>query len=94
MKRSNKSIVDTVLLLDYDELMAIQALETGGANSDMQKKAVKAICEKLCRIYDDTFDPKSERESNRMQGQRFVGLCIVEAMRANPSIIKKIKENQ
>jgi len=91
MKRCNKTIIDEVLLLDYDEMMSLQALEKGDANADMQKKALKAIVEKLCKTYEDTYDPKSERESNRMQGQRFVGLVIIEALRANPSKVKAIK---
>ena len=90
--KSNKEIQEVVGRLDLNELSSLAALAKGEADAASQKVALEAIVTKLCMLYSDTFDVKSERMSNRMQGQRFVGLCIFDAIKASPYYIKKVKD--
>lgn len=91
-RSSFTDIVDVIKCLDIHESTAIKAVANGDANEAMQKIAMKAIVEKVCRTYSDTYDPHSERESNRMQGQRFVGLCLVDVIESDPIHLKELKE--
>jgi hypothetical protein len=69
--------------------MAIKALFVGNATGDQQIRAMKWIIEDVCRTYDLSFRPDSERDTCFAEGKRHVGMEIVKALKVNTEIIRK-----
>jgi hypothetical protein len=64
---------------------AIQALAQGTAEPEQQIRALRYIVEGLCRTYDLSYRPDSERNTIFAEGKRFVGLQIVTITKTNLS---------
>ena len=63
---------------------ALQALVSGVANPDQQKRAVNWIINCACNTYDLEYRPDS-RDHAFASGRRFVGLEIVKLLKVIPS---------
>lgn len=74
---------------DRPDAYAIQALQRGDANPDMQKRALKWIIERAAGTYDQSFNPDSVRLSDFAEGRRFVGLQLVKLLKFNLAAIKE-----
>ncbi|PJF23523.1 MAG: hypothetical protein CUN56_00555 [Phototrophicales bacterium] len=90
-KKSASDAVDVTSLLDVSEFNAVKAVAAGEATREQQKKALSAIVNKLCLTYSSTYSD-SERASCFMQGQRFVGLCILSVIETKTSVFKALKD--
>jgi len=71
---------------------AIQALATGTATEDQQKRAFNCIVRELCGTYDMTFDPESERVTAFNEGRRSIGRALVGILSTNLTIIKEVEK--
>ena len=60
-----------------DETRAFKALNAGNASEGQQKVALNLILYKICRTYDLSFRPDSERATSFAEGKRHVGMQIV-----------------
>ena len=70
------------------DIVALQALERGEAEPDQQKRVLKWMIERLCRTYDPSFIPHSDRESDFAEGRRYVGLQLVKLININLANVK------
>ena len=72
---------------EYDkaDVTAIQQLEQGTANPDLQKRALEWIIKEVCKTYDLSYRPGDTHETALAEGRRFVGLEIVKMLKLNPS---------
>lgn len=96
-----KPILNLPRGFDLQKSYSLQAILDGRANKEQQVEGMKYLVEDLCGTYNDTFDPDSERLSNRLQGRRSVGLDIVQIAKLRLDKVKEIlsdkkpdKENQ
>lgn len=71
---------------------AIQALATGTATEDQQKRAFNCIVRELCGTYDMTFDPESERVSAFNEGKRHIGRVLVGLLSTNLTVLKEVEK--
>lgn len=55
----------------------IKALARGEASPEQQKEALRFIVVDICKTYDLSFRPESERDTVFAEGKRYVGLQIV-----------------
>lgn len=69
------------------DVAAIQALLTGTATPDQQKRALRWIIESAAATYDQSFWPGEDGARNTAfaEGRRFVGNSIVKMTRLNVS---------
>jgi hypothetical protein len=79
---------------DYDaiDVSAIEAVAKGVASADQQQRAVRAILEKFCRIYDQTYFADSESNTLYAQGMRGVGLNLVSVINNAPTILEALRK--
>lgn len=59
------------------DVAAIQALANGEANEGQQQRALTWIIEELCKTYDLSYRPKSQRDTDFAEGKRYVGTQLV-----------------
>lgn len=71
------------------DVRAIKNLAMGEADEIEQARAFKWIVENLCRTYDQTYFPESDRDSAFAEGKRFVGNALVKMLRLNPAALAK-----
>lgn len=81
-KRSEAPPPPAFLPADYEaaEVSAIQAVANGRADEIQQKRAMKAIIEKVCDTYGLGWHPNGNHESSFAAGRRFAGMQIVKAI--------------
>lgn len=81
---------------NYDpaDAAAVQAVANGIADEVQQKRAMSWVVNNLCRTYDSTFFPESERNSVFADGKRSVGLQLVKLIKINVSKITKKGKQQ
>lgn len=75
---------------EIEDIGAIQALARGEAQPHQQINALKWIVEKVCKTYDLSYRPDSDRDTTFAEGKRFVGTQIVKATKIN---IAKLKDD-
>ena len=68
---------------------AFQALLIGEADPEQQKRALSWIIEELCKTYDMSYRPDSQRDTDFAEGKRFVGSQIVKMTKLNVSKLKE-----
>jgi len=68
--------------------LAIKGVASGTANAEQQKAAMKWIVEDLCRTYDLSYRPNSDRDTAFAEGKRSVGLVLVEEININPAYLR------
>ncbi|HDZ73702.1 MAG TPA: hypothetical protein ENH55_13235 [Aurantimonas coralicida] len=71
------------------DIGAIQAMAKGEAEPHQQVRALKWIVEDVCRTYDLSFRPDSERDTAFAEGLRHAGLQIVKATKINTKLLRK-----
>lgn len=71
------------------DVSSIQALVTGTANPEQQKRAINFIVNKVCLTYDMPYRPESQRDTDFLLGRMFVGQQIVKLMKINLNRIKE-----
>lgn len=79
---------------DLKKSYFLQALEAGVANKEQQQEALKYLVEDLCGTYSDTFDFDSARISDSLQGQRSIGLAIVQICKMRLDKVKALLKPQ
>ena len=89
MKRKAEQLFRPIEPVD---IRAIQELERGTADETQQKHALRFIVENLCGVYMPTFG-ESDRDSNFLDGRRYVGLEIINCLKLNPAKIAEEKRN-
>lgn len=68
------------------DIYALQALATGTASEDQQKRALKYIVENVCQTYQPSYRPEGDRETAFAEGRRAVGLRLIALIQGiNPS---------
>lgn len=74
--------------------MAIKALAAGNAHQEQQKMALAWIINDLCRTYDLSYRPESDRDTAFAEGKRFVGLMLLHEIKIdlNRSVDNVTKE--
>ena len=68
--------------------LALKGLATGTANDGQQKAALKWVIEELCRTYDLSYRPSSDRDTVFAEGKRFVGLMLVREINLDPKLLR------
>lgn len=74
------------------QIAAIQALAKGEATADQQTHALDWLVHEVCKTYDQSFRPDSERETAFAEGKRYVGLTIVKATKLNTANLRSEHE--
>ncbi len=72
------------------DIRAIQDLERGKANEDQQKRALAYIINNLSATYFPSYR-NNQRDSDFMEGRRFVGLELVTMLKLNASEMRRKK---
>jgi len=77
--------------VEYEDadIGAFKSLVLGEATEEQQRRALKFIVEEICKTYDLSYRPDSERDSAFAEGKRFVGLQIVKLTKLNLSAMRK-----
>lgn len=75
---------------ETDDVVAIQALATGTANDDQQRRALKWIVENAAAVYQPSFysGVDGDRLTAFAQGKRGVGLSIITLTKLNISRLR------
>ena len=73
---------------------AFQAFARGKADAGQQVHVLKFIVEKICKTYDMSYRPDSERDSNFAEGKRYVGNQIVKIVSFNLAALGKKKDGR
>lgn len=68
---------------------AVQALASGTASPDQQRRALDWIITAASATYDQSFNPDSDRLTSFAEGRRFVGNQIVKLTKLNLSKLQK-----
>lgn len=76
------------------DVNALQALSRGEASPEQQVAALKWIVDSACMAFEDTFDAASQRNSDKMQGRRYVGLRIVAMTKILPGALADLEERR
>lgn len=79
---------------NVDDIYALQAIARGTANDVQQKRALNWILTSLCRIYDPTFFPDSDRETVFAEAKRHVGLEIVKLINLPPQAVQHLRAKE
>jgi len=74
------------------DVTAIQQLERGEANAEMQKRALNWIIMEVSKTYDMSYRPGDTHETAFHEGRRFVGNEIIKMLKLDPSKLRR-KEN-
>lgn len=69
--------------VDAKIIQAFQDLARGEANKDQQLRVLDYLINPLCRTYDLSYRPESERDTVFAEGKRFIGLNIVGLLHRN-----------
>lgn len=72
------------------EASAIQAIVRGNPNADQCARFIKWLT-KVTMLYDQTYSPLSDRDSNFAEGRRFIGRRFVILSKTN---LSKIREDR
>jgi hypothetical protein len=77
-------------VVDYEaaDATAIQQLEQGTANPDMQKRALEWIICLVCATYDMSYRPKDTHETAFHEGRRYCGNTIVKMLKLEPGKLR------
>lgn len=67
---------------------ALQALDRGDAEADQQRRALTFIIETICKTYDLSYRPDSERDTAFAEGKRYVGTQIVKLLKLNMKALR------
>ncbi len=72
------------------DILAIQALLTGTANEQQQKRALSFIIEDLCKTYDMPYRPGPDgpRETDFAMGKIYVGQQLIKLTKTSTANIK------
>ena len=82
MKRKAEQLIER---FEPADIRAIQDLEQGKATPDQQKRALGFIVNNLCGTYQPTYG-EDDRDSNFLDGRRFVGLELVNCLKLNAAV--------
>lgn len=74
---------------DAADVTAIQQIERGEAEKDMQQRALKWIIEECCKTYDMSYRPGDTHETAFHEGRRFVGNEIIKMLKLDPSKLRR-----
>ncbi len=83
MKRKSEKLSKLITPAD---VRAIQDIEQGKATPDQQKRGLEFIIFNLCGTYQPTYG-ESDRDSNFLDGRRFVGLELVTCLNLNAAAL-------
>jgi len=73
------------------DVTAIQQLERGEANSDMQRRALNWIINEVCGTYDQSYREGDTHETAFAEGKRFVGNTLIKMLKLEPSKVRSQK---
>lgn len=73
------------------DIRAVQALEQGNADEAQQKRALAFIINNLCATYHPTYG-ETDRDSNLLDGRRFVGLELINCLKLNAAAVARRKK--
>lgn len=68
---------------------ALQALNTGTATPEQQRRALDWIIDRAAMTYDEPFWPDNARVTDYVLGKRSVGLQIVKLIKLTPQAISQ-----
>lgn len=73
------------------DVTALQALQRGEADAELQQRALKWIIEKACGTYDMQYRPGEDgkRDTDFSLGRQFVGQQIVKLLRVDVSKLRR-----
>lgn len=76
---------------DYDaaDITAIQQMERGEADAEMQKRAFNWIIRNACATYDQSYRPGDVNETSFAEGRRFVGNAVIKMLKLDPSKVRR-----
>ena len=83
MKRNAEKLSQKITPAD---VRAIQDIEQGKATLDQQKRGLGFIINNLCGTYQPTYG-ESDRDSNFLDGRRFVGLELINCLNLNAAAL-------
>jgi hypothetical protein len=66
-----------------EDAYAVQAVMTGRASEEQQRRAMNFIVHQVCGTYDLSYRPTSDRDTAFAEGKRFVGLQMVKFAQLN-----------
>ena len=79
---------DKVVAYKAADATAIQQLEQGTANEQMQKRALEWIINSVCATYDQSYIPKDTHETAFNEGRRYCGNTIVKMLKLEPGKVR------
>ena len=74
------------------DVASIKALVAGTATEHQQKRALNWIIEHVCKTYDMSYFPASDRDTAFAEGKRFVGNQIVKMIKLDIEKIKRAEK--
>lgn len=77
------------------DISAIQAVSSGTASAEQQKRALNWIIESAAGLYDLSYRPGEEgrRDTDFAEGKRYVGNEIVKAIKTNLAAMRRKEPN-
>lgn len=72
------------------KVMAIKALARGEADANQQRVALQFIIEEVCKTYDMSYHPGSDRDTTFAEGKRHVGNTLILTMKINTEYLRKL----
>ena len=77
--------------VEMADTVAIQALASGNADADQQRRALSWIIHNACAAYDQSYRPGVDGDRNTAfaEGRRFVGLAIIKETRINVAGLRR-----
>lgn len=73
---------------DPEDAHAVQAVMYGRGSEEQQKRAMKFLVNEVCRTYDLSYRPTSDRDTAFAEGKRFVGLQLVKFAQINIAALR------
>lgn len=77
-----------------EEVYALRNIAQGNATPEQQKEFMEWLLQHVCRTYDLSYRPESDRETVFAEGRRFVGLELVGLLRTPANKLNYIEDRQ
>jgi uncharacterized protein YycO len=71
------------------DIVAIQALHNGNADADQQRRALDWIIYEVCKTYDLSYRPDSDRDTVFAEGKRYCGNQIIHAIKLKVGLLEE-----
>ena len=96
-KRAKKQLSESAAWLpapwELADVSAVQALQTGTADPEQQRRALDWIIMQAAGTYEMGYRPESARDTDFMLGRQFVGKQIVKLLKLSIAAMRRNEPN-